>query len=360
MKKNWWIAVIFVWLLTLPVSAVKLPEELTDVLPREAEDFMKGLEFDGADPVGGGVAQIFARAAEQLRGILRQRLKNTVAVLMTALLCGMVSGFRQGTGPESGVNVTLMAGALTVTMLTVGTLDMLVDMGRQTIEDISIFSKALLPTLAAVTAASGAIGTASVHQVATAFFVDMLLQLIRGILLPMVYLYIGVMVAGTMLSDGRLNGVAAALKKVVVWVLSTSLLIFTLYLSVTKVISGTTDSATLKVTKAAISGVVPVVGSILSDAAETVLSGAGILKGTVGVFGMLAVLAICIQPFLQLGTQYLLYKLAAFLAAMAAPPALCKLIDGLGTTFGLVLGMTGACGVLLLVSIVSFVTAVTP
>jgi stage III sporulation protein AE len=245
-------------------------------------------------------------------------------------------------------------------MLTVGTLDMLVDMGRQTIEDISIFSKALLPTLAAVTAASGAIGTASVHQVATAFFVDMLLQLIRGILLPMVYLYIGVMVAGTVLSDGRLNGVAAALKKVVVWVLSTSLLIFTLYLSVTKVISGTTDGATLKVTKAAISGVVPVVGSILSDAAETVLAGAGILKGTVGVFGMLAVLAICIRPFLQLGIQYLLYKLAAFLAAMAAPSALCKLIDGLGTTFGLVLGMTGACGVLLLVSIVSFVTAVTP
>ena len=84
------------------------------------------------------------------------------------------------------------------------------------------------------------------------------------------------------------------------------------------------------------------------------------LKGTIGVFGMLSVLAICAHPFLQLGTQYLLYKLAAFLAAVAAPPTLCKLIDGLGTIFGLVLGMTGACGLLLLISILSFVAAVTP
>ena len=35
------------------------------------------------------------------------------------------------------------------------------------------------------------------------------------------------------------------------------------------------------------SGAVPVVGSILADAAESVLAGAGILRGMIGVFGML-------------------------------------------------------------------------
>lgn len=55
-------------------------------------------------------------------------------------------------------------------------------------------------------------------------------------------------------------------------------------------------------------------GGIISDAAETVLAGAGMLKNTVGVFGMLAILAACAYPFLQLGVQYLLYKLTAFAA----------------------------------------------
>ena len=53
---------------------------------------------------------------------------------------------------------------------------------------------------------------------------------------------------------------------------------------------------------------------------------------------MLAVLAACAYPFLQLGVQYLLYKLSAFLAAAVGPPGLSKLIGGLGGAFGLVLG----------------------
>lgn len=359
MKGKWWLALLLAFWMAIPVKAAELPEELKDALPDAAAELLEDVSLEDGDILG-GAARILETAEEQLKSVLSGKVRGAVAVLMTALLCGIVGGFRQGTGSGEGLDITLMAGTLTVTMLTIGTLDVLVDMGRQTIQEISTLSKVLLPTLAAVTAASGAVGTASVYQVSTVLFSDMLLELIRGLLLPLVYLYVGVMAAGTMLSDGRLHGIAAALKKVVVWMLSTALLLFTLYLSVTKVISGATDSAAVKVTKAAISGAVPVVGGILSNAAETVLAGAGILKGTIGVFGMLAVLAMCIHPFLQLGSQYLLYKLAAFLAAVAAPPSLCKLIDGLATTFGLVLGMTGACGLLLLISVLAFVAAVTP
>ena len=74
----------------------------------------------------------------------------------------------------------------------------------------------------------------------------------------------------------------------------------------------------------------------------------------------MAVLAACAYPFLQLGVQYLLYKLSAFLAAAVGPPGLSKLIGGLGGAFGLVLGMTGAAALLLLVSILASVGAVMP
>lgn len=345
-------------LLMLPAHCVEVPQELAEALPDAAADLLEDMDYTQTDVFGGGVAAILSGAVEDVRPILGQRLRSAVTVLLTALLCGVIGGMPGGTG-SGGVDATMMAGTLTVTMMTAGSLDTLAGLGAATIREIADFSKALLPTLAAVTAAAGAAGTASLHQVATVFFVDLLLGLIRGLLLPMVYLYMGVMVAGAMLSDGRLNGLAAALKKAVTWVLSTALLVFTLYLSVVRVISGTVDSVSVKVMKTAISGAVPVVGGILSDAAETVLAGAGMLKATVGVFGMLAVLAICIHPFLQLGIQYLLYKLAAFLAATTAPAALCKLIDGLGATFGLILGMTGACALLLLVSIYSSVAAVT-
>ena len=84
------------------------------------------------------------------------------------------------------------------------------------------------------------------------------------------------------------------------------------------------------------------------------------LRNSVGVFGMLAILSACVYPFLQLGIQYLLFKLTAFLAGALGAPSLCKLIDGLGGAFGLVLGMTGSCAFLLLISVLSSVAAVTP
>ena len=94
-----------------------------------------------------------------------------------------------------------------------------------------------------------------------------------------------------------------------------------------------------------------VVGGILSDAAETLLAGAGVLRGGIGIFGTLGVLAICAYPFLHLGIQYLLYRGAGFLAEAAGGGPLPKLIGGLGSAFALVLGMTASCAAVIIVAI---------
>ena len=83
------------------------------------------------------------------------------------------------------------------------------------------------------------------------------------------------------------------------------------------------------------------------------------MKAAAGVLGMLAVLALCLTPFLRLGVQYLLYQGAAMVAATVGQKQLIRLIAMLGDAFGLVLAMTGASALLLLVSIVSSLTAVT-
>ena len=68
---------------------------------------------------------------------------------------------------------------------------------------------------------------------------------------------------------------------------------------------------------------------------------------------------LCLLPVLRLAVRYLLYKITAFLAGTLGNPALTGLIDNLGGAFGLVLGMTGACAVLLLISTITSVMVVT-
>lgn len=154
--------------------------------------------------------------------------------------------------------------------------------------------------------------------------------------------------------------VGELLKKIITWVLSGLLTLFTAYLTISGAVAGAADAQAVKLAKTAVSTAVPVVGGILSEAAESVLAGAGLLRGMLGTFGALAVLGSCLLPFLRLGCQYLLYQCASLVAATAGPKKLTKLLAMLGDAFGLVLAMTAASALLLIISIVSSLTAVAP
>ena len=231
-------------------------------------------------------------------------------------------------------------------------------MGREALEQMETFSKILLPTITAAAAAAGSPSGAVARQLATMLFSDILITLINRLLLPLVYTYIAACVAYAAVGNEGLKRIAGTLKWVVTSVLTVVLLVFVGYLTVSGVIAGSTDAVTVKAAKFTMSSLVPVVGGILSDAAETVLAGAGILKNAVGVFGMLAVLCMCVAPFLQLGIHYLTYKVTSALSATVSSGRVAGLIDQIGGAFGLVLGMTGASALLLLISMVSAITAV--
>lgn len=116
----------------------------------------------------------------------------------------------------------------------------------------------------------------------------------------------------------------------------------------------------LKTAKFAVSGAVPVVGGVISDAAETVLSGASLLRGSVGVFGMLCVTAICLVPFLRAGASYLLYKAGAALLSPLCSSSLRALLESIGTGYGLLLGMLSACCMIFYLELVYVIAMVKP
>jgi stage III sporulation protein AE len=102
-----------------------------------------------------------------------------------------------------------------------------------------------------------------------------------------------------------------------------------------------------------------VVGSIIADASETVLAGASILRNAIGIFGLLAVIATCILPFLRLGANYLLYKAAAGLSGAIADSRITKLVNAVSTAFGMMMGLVGATAMMLFISIISVIKVVT-
>ena len=98
--------------------------------------------------------------------------------------------------------------------------------------------------------------------------------------------------------------------------------------------------------------------AIISDASEAVLVSAGIMKNAAGVYGLLAILAIWIGPFVQIGVQYLLLKLTAGICEMFGTKKMVGLMKNFSTAMGLTLAMTGTVCLILVISTICFMKGV--
>jgi stage III sporulation protein AE len=284
-------------------------------------------------------------------------VRSCLLLLTIVLLFGLADGLRQGSD-TAGFAALPVAAALAVTAVAVNDMTSLIGMGQDSLTQMQTFSKVLLPSLAAACAGAGSPGAAVAKQLATVLFSDFLITLINRFLLPLTFAFIAASVAYAAIGNEGLKRVAAFLKGIVHTVLGGFLIAFIGYLQISGAISGTADAMTVKAAKFTVSNMVPVVGGILSDAAETVLAGASLLKSAIGVFGTLAVLGICLLPFLHLGAHYAAYKATSALAATVADSRTAGLIDALGSAFGMVLAMTASCAMLLILSMISAMLAV--
>lgn len=329
-----------------------------DKLERAAQEGTGGTELTLDGSWEEGLAELLETGTAELGGLVKNAVRSVVLLLIVVMLCSLGDGLTLA-GAEPGLPVVPLVGSLAVTAVAVADVNSLLGLGRSAISSMTEFSNVLLPIVATVTAATGAITGAAARQMAAALFSDVLLNVIDKLLTPLVYGYIAASVAYAAVGNEGLKRVAALFKWAVVTILTILMLAFVGYLTVSGVMAGNVDANTVKAARFAISGAVPVVGGIIADASESVLAAAGTLRGTVGVFGMLVILSICLTPFLQLAVHYLLYKLCAALSSTVDSGRVSGLIDSLSGAFGLILGMTGACALLLLVSLVSSVSVVT-
>ena len=323
-------------------------------LERAGAAWMPNADLEAGLNLEESMGHILDTGSAEMGGVLRKALRSGALLLAVVLFCSLAEGM----GADKGViDGAALVGALAVTAVAAADANSLIGLGRDAIDHMDSFSKLLLPAVTAAASAAGSPGGAVARQLATMLFSDLLITLINRVLLPLVYTYIAACVAWAAVGNEGLKRMAATLKWAVTTILTGVLIVFVTYLTISGVIAGTTDALSVKAAKFTMSSLVPVVGGILSDAAETVLVGAGVLKNTVGVFGMLTVVGICLVPFLQLGFHYLTYKVASALSASLSGSRVSALIDQIGGAFGLILGMTGACALLMLISMVAAVTA---
>ena len=323
------------------LNAPKVPASGADVMPEKADSF------------GEGLWQIVKAAIGISHPHLREAGDICLRVMAVCLLCGVISNFPGGEKGVSDLVATVAAGTLLL-----GSTQSLLHLGVQTVTQMSEYGKLLLPVMTAAMAAQGGITGSAALYAGSAFFSNLLSGMMVSVMVPLIYVYLALSAAGAAVGEDILKKLRDFIKWLMVWCLKIILYVFTGYMGITGVVSGTTDTAALKAAKLTISGVVPVVGGILSDASEAVLVSAGLVKNAAGIYGLLALISVCIGPFLKISIHYLLLKATGAVSGMFGPKPAVSLIEDFSGAMGLLLAMTGSVCLLLLISTVCFLKGV--
>ena len=329
-------------------------DALIDSVPEDVIALLDGITPTDAGSLADGTKGILTSLSKQSGSALKESLRCAAVVMAIVLLCSVVGQF----GFSVPANAVTVAGVLAIMTACTGSIHSLISLGRDSLDQIQVFSNVLLPTLAAATVAVGATASSAAIYTATVLFSNLLINLISVVFLPLVYAYLALCTADAVLDNGTLQRVAKLIRWLITNGLKWLLLIFTGYVTVSGVISGSADSAQIRAAKLALSGAVPVVGSIIADASETVLVSAALLRSSVGVFGMLVILGICAYPFLRIGVQYLIFQAAAALSSAFGDKRLIGVMDAVSGVMGFLLAMTGTEALLLLISCVCSMKAV--
>ena len=325
----------------LDITAPTVPSAGAEWMPEETQSF------------GAAVLEILGDALAYFRPDLKEAAAACAGVLAAMVALALLSSF-----PGHRKGVTELVGALLVAGLLLRSANSLIHLGAETVAELSEYGKLLLPVMAAALGAQGGITSAAAIYTGTAVFDAVLSALISRVLVPMIYLFLALAAACCALADPMLKKLRDGIKWAAGWGLKTILYVYTGYISITGVVSGTTDAGILKAAKLTISGVVPVVGGILSDASEAVLVSAGTVKNAAGIYGMLAVLAVWIGPFLQIGAHYLMLKALGAVSGVFGIQSVTDLIGDFSTAMGLLLAMTGAVCLMLIISTICFMKGV--
>ena len=338
--------ILFALSLSIPASASEIqapevPESAMDIMPENTDSF------------GNALVELLRKGILLIQPELDGALRTCSGILICALLYSILPILSEKLTEPMAMAWSVALG--TVMLQRTGTM---IGYAADALRQICDYGKLLCPVLTTALAAQGGLTTSAALYTGTIVFITLLSILVSRLLIPLVYIFLLFSMASSAIGEGFFRNLADGTKHLLTWLLKTLLIVFTTYMSVTGVVSGTTDAAALKTAKVTLSSVVPVVGGILSDASESVLVSMGILKNAAGIYGILAVLALFMGPFVKVGVQYLLLKGSAALCSLFGDKRISSLVGDFSTAMGLLVAMVAAGCVLILISTVCYLKGI--
>ncbi|MCU9613839.1 stage III sporulation protein AE [Caldibacillus lycopersici] len=181
------------------------------------------------------------------------------------------------------------------------------------IDNMIHFTIAFIPLLLALIATSGGIISGGFFHPVILFLTDISGIFVKNIVLPLLFLSTLLSIVSTLTEHYKATQLAQLLRN---WSIGLLGVFMTVFLSVVSIQGATTavaDGVAIKTAKFVTGNFIPVVGRMLTDAADTVISASVLMKNTIGIAGVGILLLLIMFPALKILMIAFIFKFAAAL-----------------------------------------------
>lgn len=186
-----------------------------------------------------------------------------------------------------------------------------VNYAQASIEQMSSFMIALLPLMLGLLATFGQVMSVTFFHPIVIFLIHASGLLMTNFVFPLLSLSALLMMVSYLNDKYQATYLAQLFKQISLGALGIFITIFLGVMSVQGTASAIQDGIALKTTKFITGNFIPVIGRSFTEAADTVLTAALLLKNAIGIIGLVIIAFIAVFPALKILVIAFIYKLAA-------------------------------------------------
>ncbi len=297
------------------------------------------------------VRNLFGRLGRYLTNEIILNVRLLGQLILLAVFCAILRGVASAFSVNGAADAAFLVAFLALLLLALQSFRIVTTVAVEAIDAMVSFMQAILPLMITMLAAVGGIATASVFHPLLFMIVYSVATVIKGVIIPLVFLSAILGVLGVVAKDMPMKQLSSLTRQWSVTIIGLLFIVFFAVLTVRGAIAPVTDGLTLKTAKFLTGTFVPVVGSRLADALDVVVGSSLLMKNAIGVFGMASVFLITIFPAVKVFAILTIYRVTTALIEPVSDERLVSVLGGLASSLTLVLASLLTVGLMFFICI---------
>ncbi len=301
---------------------------------------------------------------EILNGIIKYIFKELIAnshllikLVLLAIICAFLQNISNAFENSGVAKLANIVCQFMIIGIAIQSFSIAASVGTNTINDMVHFMQALLPILLTLLVSTGGMGAATVLQPVIIASVEIVSTFMKNIIMPLLFFSVVLAVVNNLSSKIHISKLSSLLKQICIVLIGLALTVFTGIVTIQGAVASTADGVALQTARFAADTFIPIVGSFVSDAFDTIMGYSLLLKNAVGSLGLILLILIVITPLLKILSFILIYKLATALIEPIVDDSLINCLENMSSAMILLFATVLSVAIMFFITMTTLIGA---